>query len=309
MKNKYVWKILGALILVAALFFTFYPGGGVMSLSSDKDISSKGVAQDGVSRAYPENDSGMSAPVGVPERGKNISPPSVESTHPGVDVSPKVIKTANVSISVEKDQFDTVLAQVEGIVSSCGGTMVGSTLRRGDNPYFRGQYKVPADTLGVCVGKLQSVANDISVEISSRDMTGEYVDISSRLAVLEEERDFYMSLLSQAKTVDEMLKVRRYLDDTIARIESMKARINYINDHSIYSTLVVSIGKKITPPPQKPWYIRDLENALRQAFYLLWVFFLALIKATIVVVPLFFLLFFLGMWGYSLYTKMKRKEG
>ncbi len=309
MQRKYMWKILGALILLAALFFTFYPGGGAVSLSSGKGVASKGAVEGGVSRSYPENDNEMSVPAGVPEMGKNISSGGVDSTPSGVDTSPKVIKTANVSISVEKDQFDTVLSQEEGIVSSCGGTMVGSNLRRGDNPYFRGQYKVPADTLQVCVGKLKGLSDDVSVEISSRDVTGEYVDVSARLAVLEEEKKFYMSLLSQAETVDEMLKVRRYLDDTIAQIESMKARLNYINEHSAYSTLVVSIGRKITPPPEKPWYIRDLENALMQAFHFLWVFFLALIKATVIVVPLFFLLFFLGMWGYSLYTKMKGKEG
>ncbi len=309
MKKRYIWKILGAFILVAAVFFTFYPEGTGVSLSYDKNVVSKGVAQGGVSRTYPMGKV-ESPPSDMPQMGENMSSGGVEDTSPlPVDTSPKVIKTANVSISVEKDQFDSVLSQVEGIVSSCGGSDVGSTLRRGDNPYFRGQYKVPSDALGVCVGKLQSVADDVSVEISSRDMTGEYVDISARLAVLEEEKDFYMSLLSQAKTVDEMLKVRRYLDDTISQIESMKARINYIKEHSAYSTLVITIGRKITPPPEKPWYIRDLEMALKDAFHLLWVFFLALIKATVVVVPLFFLVFLLGIWVYSLYTKMKRKEG
>ena len=297
------YKVLIALILAVTGVLLFVAQG--MPSSQKTAPSYESGMSDNVVKSMPLAKSGYSDMQETLASGESRSQSSVSTN---IDMKPKIIKTGNVTISVEKDQFDKVITTVKTIVSSCGGMPQSSEITKGEYPYFSAVYRVPVENFDMCVDKLQGVSKDVSISVSSEDRTAQYIDLAARLQVLESQKDFYLGLMQKAKTVDEMLKVRRYLDQTIAQIESIKGQMQYIEGRATYSTLRITVSTTSQTPKPKPWYIEDLENALKAGFLMLWNVFLALIKATIIVVPLFFIVMWLGMYIYNMYKKLKKES-
>ena len=303
MKLRY--KILIALIVATAGIFMFV-GQGVPASQEATPSYSDNVAHNMV-ESVPMT-KGVPSAVGEGMLSAGSREPQTGGVSTDIDMKPKIIKTGNITVSAEKDEFDKVVSTVKTILSSCGAVAQSSEITKGDYPYFSAVYRVPAENFDMCVDKLQGVSEDVSVSVSSEDKTAQYIDMASRLQVLESQKEFYLGLMQKAKTVDEMLKVRRYLDQTIAQIESIKGQMQYIEDKATYSTLRITVSTTTETSKPKPWYIKDLEDAMKTGFLMLWNVFLALIKATIIVVPLFFIIMWLGMYIYNMYKKLRKES-
>ena len=83
--------------------------------------------------------------------------------------------------------------------------------------------RVPADRLDEVVGRLRGIAAEVVSEVSSsRDVTDEYVDLTSRLGNLNAAEAALLRLFDRAQTVEEALDVRRTLTDVQGEIEVLK---------------------------------------------------------------------------------------
>jgi len=314
-KRLKMWKFLAILIFVLAVILLLVDPGQLFSGIAFKKQTIEGYTSY-VNEPSPPTDAVDVGRGPVEKRSYKAYPPHPESvgTSAATDVTtiePKIIKTGNVTLTVEKDEFESVVASVKNVASSCNSIVASVQLVSGEYPQFHATYRIPVDMFDQCVERFQSIHENVSVKVSSYDKTTEYIDLKSRLEVLESQKEFYMNLLSKAETIDEMLKVRRYLDQTIAQIESIKRQMKYIEDQATYSTLSVSVTTNFADVRQKPWYIRDLEDTLHSALRILWRLVLNMIWLSIILVPLLLILmWFVETFGYRLYKKFQKgKEG
>ena len=84
-------------------------------------------------------------------------------------------------------------------------------------------------------------------QIDSQDVTQEYVDLKAQLANTQAEALAMQNLLAKAKTVDEVLQVRSVLSGLQQEIEQLKGRIQYLDEHTSYSTISLSLYEAGTP--------------------------------------------------------------
>ncbi len=102
--------------------------------------------------------------------------------------------------------------------------------------------RVPADRLEEAVGRLRGIAADVVSEISSsRDVTDEYVDLTSRLGNLNAAEAALLRLFDRAQTVEEALDVRRTLTEVQGEIEVLKGRIAFLEQTSAFSLVNVTL--------------------------------------------------------------------
>ena len=80
-----------------------------------------------------------------------------------------------------------------------------------------------------------------SREITSQDVTDEFVDIESRLVSLKATRDRLLSFLEQSGTIEDALLVEKELSALEERIEGMQGRINYLSQTSAFSLIEVNL--------------------------------------------------------------------
>ena len=87
-------------------------------------------------------------------------------------------------------------------------------------------------------GKLGTLKNQ---SLSTQDVTEEYVDLEARIKNSEANVDSLVALLGKAKTVDEILQVQSVLTSAQQDLEPSKGRMRYLEEHTSYSTITMSI--------------------------------------------------------------------
>ena len=111
----------------------------------------------------------------------------------------------------------------------------------GERSEKRLSIRIPSDQLDSLLEKIHAHAVRIeNTNIRSEDVTEQYIDVEARLKTKKELEIRYLSLLQQAKNVDEILQIERELANIRGEIESMQGRLNYLKDRTSRSTLNVT---------------------------------------------------------------------
>lgn len=119
-------------------------------------------------------------------------------------------------------------------------------------------------------------------EIHAIDVTAEFVDVEARLKTKKETESRYRELLSQAKSVEEILKIEEQIDKLRAEIESIEGRLRLMQDRESYSTLTVSFYEEFAKAT-------GFRNRVLQNFSLGWHFVVELTIGVVTLWPLMLL--------------------
>lgn len=142
-------------------------------------------------------------------------------------------------------------------------------------------------------------------DVSSEDVTEEYVDIESRLKTKREVRDRYIEVLrNKAANVEDILAAENAIRQVTEEIEVIEGRLRYLNDQVNYSTIRLNIYQKVdykeTPTTYEKPYSSELSDGFSEGWEAIKLIFLGLITLW----PLWILLG-LGLWkGKWLWKKI-----
>ncbi|HLP12577.1 MAG TPA: DUF4349 domain-containing protein [Flavobacteriales bacterium] len=82
--------------------------------------------------------------------------------------------------------------------------------------------------------------------VSTQDVTEEYIDIEARLKTKKEVEARYIEILkAKAKTVDEVLRAEEQIRVIREEIEAREGRLNYLKNQVSYSTIIVQVYQQI----------------------------------------------------------------
>ncbi len=231
-----------------------------------------------------------------------------------------IIKNADLKLSVE--DTDVAIDRTTQIVGDLGGYIISS--RVWYQPWHDGEnYKYATITVGIPVeqfertlSRLRGLAVRVLDETASgEDVTDQYVDLQSQLTNLEATRERIKSFLDQATNVDEALRINQELANVEAQIESIKGRMNYLQDRASYSTITVNYEPVLpelvpTPTPEpNPWDPGEtFKNAKKTVTYAYQGIINLLIWFLVVMVPIFAPIVFV-IWGiWKLLTRKPSKK-
>jgi hypothetical protein len=89
-----------------------------------------------------------------------------------------------------------------------------------------------------------------SSEVSTQDVSSEYVDLESRLKHLQAEEAFYLTLMGQAQTIEEMITIREHLSSIQLEKEQIQGRKNFLDQQISYSTVTLTV-EEISPEEEE----------------------------------------------------------
>lgn len=173
-------------------------------------------------------------------------------------VERKLIKT--VDLSVETEEYDTLLANLEQQIAGLGGYIEYQNQYNGS--YYSGyqdtrnaymQIRIPVahmDEFVVNVGEWTNIRNK---EERVEDVTLQYVDLESRKKALETEQDRLLELLEKAESVEDIISIEARLSEVRYELESMESQLRTLNNQIDYSTINLSIQevRRLTPTEEK----------------------------------------------------------
>lgn len=153
-----------------------------------------------------------------------------------------IIRNGSVAIEVESvaDSFERVRQIAEG----AGGFVAESSFTgSGDSQSASLTLRVPAARFGDVVAELQGMALEVrNVTSSSQDVTEEFTDLEASLRNLRAVEQQYLTLLSRAEAIEDILLVQDRLNGVRYEIERVQGRLNLLENLTSLATIRVSLS-------------------------------------------------------------------
>lgn len=127
--------------------------------------------------------------------------------------------------------------------------------------------------------------------ISTDDVTAEYLDVESRIKTKKELETRYLAILNKANSVTEMLEIERELNNVRGEIESAQGRLKYLKNQVSYSTFYIEYYKEV--PYQGDSFAERMGDGFGNGWDNLLMFFVGIVNLW----P-FLILIVLGIWGF-----------
>lgn len=172
----------------------------------------------------------------------NASVPAVVSS---VLDSRKIIR--NAYLRIETQAVVDVLNTATRLSNQVGGYVISSrTWYIDDLPYATLSFAVPVEHFEDALTHTRSLGDVQDENVSSQDVTGQFVDLEARIVNLEATATRIRAFLDETKTVAEALNVNRELSTVESELEVLKGQRNALEQQAAFST--VNIDFVPVPP-------------------------------------------------------------
>ena len=151
-----------------------------------------------------------------------------------------VISTADLRLETENP--DSVHRRVTEIALDVGGYILRSTPEQTS-------VRLPALSFQEALDKIERLGKVVDKEITGEDITEKYRDLEVRLTNALKTRERYLGLLSQAKSLQEIMRVESELERINGVIETLKGQINRYTHLTRYSTITVNTSRQTRTGP------------------------------------------------------------
>jgi hypothetical protein len=159
-----------------------------------------------------------------------------------------IIKNGTMTL-VADDVAGTVDA-MSGIVASVPGAHVfGSNVRyEGSRQIATITLRVPSQSFDEVMARLRRLATKpqdvMNEQVSSQDVTEEFVDLQSQVRNLQAQEQRYLTLLDRAQSVADILAIQQRLGETRMQIERIQGRLTYLERRAEFGTIVVTVNAR-----------------------------------------------------------------
>jgi hypothetical protein len=198
-------------------------------------------------------------------------PPSEPSAYGASDLAYAaerlIIRSGNVSLVVTDTR--AALATIEGMVGRMAneGAFVVSADEYGDEegsqPHITISIRIPASRFDETMDHLADLAVSVtSRSESAQDVTEEYVDLEARVESLETARQRLLEIMQDARSTKDLLEAEQQLTQREAEIESLKGRMQYLEQSARLSSIWIELQPYLlSQPVGDEW--RPAETARR----------------------------------------------
>lgn len=190
------------------------------------------------------------------------SPGMMKSRHVAPASAPQmIIKTAELGIRVRS--YDRASDEAVSIVKSSGGYVTDTSASSDQGIPTEGTMtlRVPVDKFENTLTRLAKLGTVTSRSITGDDVTGEAVDLDSRLRNLRAEERQYLEIMNRAKRIPDVVTVTNELARVRGDIEEAQGRLKYLKSSAAMSTINLSISEKKREQPHKSALGTSFGNA------------------------------------------------
>jgi hypothetical protein len=257
-------RLVMATLVVAVLLL-----GACSSTGGDDAGASEGLDE----AEYADTTVGASEELQNADVGAKAMPSVAIAVPIGTDtpVGLKVIRDGRVDLRVNPGTFDQISSQLRSIAVDLGGYITaGEThLEQIDGVDYTVGWltmRIPEDRFDDALDRVDGMGERLSLNVSSQDVTEEYVDLEGRLRYWKTQEEFYTRLMAEATEIDDLVTIQTRMQDVLLNIEQIEGRLRYLDSRTSFSTLTVGLtevpGSAPITEPDDPGVI---EQAIEQA--------------------------------------------
>lgn len=165
-----------------------------------------------------------------------------------------IIRTGNISMVVEDTRAaQATIASLVAAMAGEGAFVVSSEEyggTEGSQPHVAMSIRIPAARFDETMDRLADLAvNVTSRSESAQDVTEEYVDLEARLESLEAARQRLLEIMQEARATKDLLEAEQQLTQREAEIESIKGRMQYLEQSARLSSIWIDLQPYVLSQP------------------------------------------------------------
>ena len=193
----------------------------------------------------------MATEIAMAETSAPMAPGALNSVSDSVtqetSVDQKLIKRVN--MDAETEDLDALLPLLMEEISALNGYVESQEIFNGSSvASYRYRHalltiRVPAENLDNLVTQVRGASNVVSYNESVEDVTLAYVDMETRILVLETERDRLLELMEQAETMSDLLEIEARLTQVRSNLESINSQLKVLQNQVNYATVELYIDQ------------------------------------------------------------------
>ncbi len=202
--------------------------------------------------------SASSAEAAPLRSGAPISPPTTApatGTLPSGSVgqSPRVEQTGSLGLQVARGRLGLVITRLSGLAAASGGFVANSQTDQGASTSGGPAtgtvtLHVPEASFEAVLGQAQRLGTVESLSTKATDVTGEYYDLQARITALETSRQQYLTIMSSATSIGDILAVQAQLDTLQSEIEQLQSQSQVLDSQTTDASLSVSVTERAAGP-------------------------------------------------------------
>ena len=200
-------------------------------------------------------------------QGSTNTAPSLPSN--AVGQSAKIEQTGSLGLTVGRGALSKTMTELSNLAATFGGFVANSQTQTGAGtggaPYGTITLQIPVQNFSAALKQAQALGKTTSLSTKATDVTGQYVDLQSRIAALQSSRQQYLTIMAKADTVGDVLAVQAQLDTIQTQIEQLQGQLNVLASETSYSSLTVTASEGT--PPSRPRPVPLPESGLVRAWH------------------------------------------
>jgi hypothetical protein len=194
-----------------------------------------------------------STPGGLSAQGATSNATAPGLPNGAVGQSAKIEQTGSLGLTVARGALNKTMTELGNLATAFGGFVANSQTQSGAGtggaPYGTVTLQVPVQNFPAALKQAQALGRTTSLSTKATDVTGQYVDLQSRIDALDASQQQYLTIMTKATTVGDVLAVQAQLDTIQSQIEQLQGQLNVLKSETSYSTLTVTASEG-TPPPR-----------------------------------------------------------
>lgn len=222
-----------------------------------------------------------------------------------IDTAKKIVKEGEIrfeakDLKAARDKIVASLKNLGGYVGEENETNNGDNNRR----EYDLKIRVPSKNFDRFLDALSSNADHIDAKnIRVKDVTTEFIDISTQLKNKQLLENRYLELLKRATKTSDLLEIEDKLESIRTDIETTQGQLNYLNSQVAFSSLDITFYNIPTAERADEQFTTKFKNAISEG----WDILKTLFFDTIMLWPIIFI-GFAGLWVYRSRKKKRDKE-
>ena len=182
----------------------------------------------------------------------SLSRSSKNSVGPSESADRLIIQDTSLSLQVKN--VSKTITEIEESAKSFGGFLINSNLSKPESAASGSiSIRIPEERRKEALISFKNMAvKVVSESVFGNDVTDQYVDIESRLEVLNKTKIKYEEILQKAEKVTDLLAVQQQLTSLQSQIDSLKGQQKYYEQSAKLSKVVIYLSTDELALPYAP---------------------------------------------------------
>ncbi|MNK69273.1 hypothetical protein D3C87_886550 [compost metagenome] len=210
------------------------------------------------------------------------------------EIEQKIIKQA--SLRFETDNLDATFNQIKKTITANNGTVFNDNEGKNYDDISRVLViKVPSQNFDRFIDEVsKGVSYFDEKQISAKDVTEQFIDLTSRLKTKKKLEERYLEILKKANKVSEILEIEQQISAIREEIEAKEGQLKYLESRVSQSTITIVFYKTVAEKEGvKISYGSKLWTAVKSGFFSLSDFLISLISVWPFIIIFFVLAYFI----------------